>query len=195
MNWSWLRRFSSDARWGRSTGNGDVLPGGYSLLGRYRRATASKFGLVNWCGFIGATASSLSLSFMCRKKTFVARGPSLPHPSPSVHCGIFTNAGQRWWWWWRGVGKEILHHGEKPIQADPGQSAACARTIQLNPTQCMLRSYLGKAKYTLSYQRRRLSGWNSQFLGGFFPANANTSITPRHSKLYKSKNWGDKEEK
>lgn len=126
---------------------------------------------MNCCGFIGTTVSSLSLSFTCRKKTFVARGPCL-HPSPPVHCGIFSNAGQRWRVVVVGgvgkVGKEILHHGEKPIQVDPGQSAACARTIQLNPTQCMLRSYLGKAKYTLSYQRRRMSGWNSQFWGFFF---------------------------
>lgn len=50
-----------------------------------------------------------------------------------------------------------------PSRPGPRAANVCAWTIQLNPTRCVLRSYLGKAKYILSYQRRRMSEWNSEF--------------------------------
>ena len=89
--------------------------------------------------------------------------PSPTAPAPKYHCGIVSDVEE-------GGGREMglgmkFSIMPKPIQADPCQSTMCVQTIQLNPTQCILRPYQGEAKYTLSYQRQWMSDWNSQFFG------------------------------
>lgn len=95
-----------------------------------------------------------------------------------------------------GVGKEFSITPARAHPSRPGPRAAnvCARTIQLNPTRCVLRSYLGKAKYILSYQRRRMSDWNSEFYPRLLRTsppgpNANTSITPPHFQAEQMEKW------
>lgn len=86
--------------------------------------------------------------------------PSPTAPAPKHHCGIVSEVVE-------GEGELRMKFSimPKPIQADQCQSTMCVQTIQLNPTLCILRPYLGEAKYTLSYQRQWMSDWNSQFFG------------------------------
>lgn len=123
----------------------------------------SKFGMaVMW----SCSCPRFRLSLFCPlcKATLVASGPA--HPSP------FTNSSVPMKLHW-GIVSEVEEKGgrqgtkfstmPKPIQAGLCQSTMCVQTIELNPTQCILRPYLGEAKYTLSYQRKWMSDWNSQF--------------------------------
>lgn len=104
-----------------------------------------------------------------RKETSVASGPTHPSPftdSSSPTAPLWDCQGGRGGEGVKGSGMKFSIM-PKPIQADPcqSQSTMCVQTIQLNPTRCILRPYLGEAKYTLSYQRHRMSDWNSQFFG------------------------------
>lgn len=116
------------------------------------------------CGFICASISGspLPLSFMqcnicslgsCAPLTFLWR---LRPQSTTVG---FSQGGEGGRW----------RDGPSPSCQNPSKQgrakAPCVRTIQLNLTQCMLRSYLRETKYTLSYQRQWMSDWNSQFYG------------------------------
>lgn len=123
-----------------------------------------------YCSFLCKPfRGSLNLETCClfvlyAKETSVASGhihPSPTVPTPQHHCGIVREVEHK-----RGLGMKFSIM-PKPIQADPcqSQSTKCVQTIQLNPTRCILRPYLGEAKYTLSYQRHRMSDWNSQFFG------------------------------
>lgn len=174
---------------------------------------ASKFGLVNWFGFIGTTASASLLPpfVLLLAETFVARGPRHPSPHPdSCTVGIFSSTGvgeSGAWRGWDGILHQRPHPGPNPSRPGPNKKkkqpmCARGRTIQLNPTRCVLRSYLGKAKYILSYQRRRMSDWNSQFYPRRPLPRPDTSPpaqTQTHPlrlatfKLYKWKNWDGKE--
>lgn len=157
-----------------STLNTEIgITGGIPLIGTYTIYLVSKFGMmitqVHLCQhFRDSTQRHPSLCPL-RKATLVASGPM--HPSP------FTNSiGPKAPLWdcqygrggvWvvgcgGGLGMEFSIM-PKPIQADQCQSTMCVQTIHLNPTQCILRPYLGEAKYTLSYQRLWMSNWNSQF--------------------------------
>lgn len=85
--------------------------------------------------------------------------PSPTAPAPKHHCRIVSEEeeGDGVWGW-----------NSPPCQSPSKQTSAkapCVQTIQLKPTQCILRPYLGKAKYTLSYQRQWMSDWNSWFFG------------------------------
>lgn len=102
---------------------------------------------------------SLEISCLCPlcKATFVARGSK--HPSPPTNSCIpeapLTARGE----------DEILRydtaHPSRPL---PRQRVR-VQTIQLNPTGCILRPYLGEAKYTLSHRRQWMADWNSSFFG------------------------------
>lgn len=120
----------------------------------------SKFGLL-WS--IHLWQHLLSLSFMqcniCSPGSYAPFTFLCQLQLSKHHCGDFYWSGVRW--------------SEKGWNSPPCRipskhshdKALCVRPIQLNRTPCMLRSYQDEAKYTLSYQRHRMSDCNSQFFG------------------------------
>lgn len=112
--------------------------------------------------------------FAYHKETLVAWGSTHPSPFTASSCPsalLWDCQGGRWAErvGWMGCVCVCLKFSIMPksIQANPywSQSTMCVQTIQLNPTRCILRPYLGEAKYTLSYQRQWMSDWHSQFFG------------------------------
>ena len=114
-------------------------------------------------GSLRPETSSLSLSFPL--SNIHSPGSHTPFTHHRQLRPQSSTAGSPGRWRWRRGGGEGMKSAivPKPIRADQCQSAMCGQTTRLNPTQCMLRPYLGEAKYTLSYQRQWMSDWNSQF--------------------------------
>lgn len=113
--------------------------------------------------------SSLSLSFTCRKKTFVARGPSLPHPSPPVHCGIFSNAGTEVGGVGK-VGKEILHHAEKAHPSRPGPERRVCANNSAESDSMYAQVLSGRSQIHPELSKATDEWLELSVFGGFFPA-------------------------
>lgn len=169
MNWGkagWVAEMRCTVFFQSKHWKWDVFTGAIPLMGTYTIYLVSKFGMVVMWVHPCQHFRDSSLFVLYARQHSLPRVLRTLHPPPTAqapkhHCGIASEVDER-----GRVGMEFSIM-PKPIQADPCQSTMCVQTIQLNPTQCIPRPYLSKAKYTLSYQSQWMSDWNSQFFGKY----------------------------